>query len=256
MSWRSVLGLLLLAFAAGAAGFAWLSSEGGVPWAQTTKSVAALPEDADVPPPITGFAAPSIIQPSASQAEAALLVMSARRAIEAGKPLGDLGSRLQASFGQSQPAAIAAIASGVRKPVSNAALLAGFDGIAPQLILPTGTAWERMRYEFNTLFVLRSRDIKPTASATRIDRIRQHIIAGEIADAAKLVRSLPGAAQATDWLADANRAIAVHRALDSLGQAAIAVAPPPAPSPPTLVIPPQPTADVSAVSGAPPADGE
>jgi hypothetical protein len=224
MSWRSVTALVVLAFAGGAAGFAWLSSEGSLPWMSSKVPVAPLPEEG--PPPVAAFATPNVIQPSASQAEAVLLITNARRAVEAGKPLGDLGSRLQVSFGQSQPQALAAIANGVRQPVSTAELLAGFDAIAPQLVLPMGTAWDRMQYEAQTLFVLRSANSRPTTAAMRIERIRKLIIAGDIAEAVTLVRVMPGAVQATGWLAAANRAIAVHQALDMLEQSAAAPPPP------------------------------
>lgn len=231
MNGRSVALLLVLAFAGGVAGFAWLSSSSDVPWiSESATADPMLPEvpvdEADIPV-TSAFAVPTIIQPSASQAEAMLLVHKARRALEAGKPLGELGSRLQVTFGASQPAAIATVANGARQPISNAELLARFDAIAPQLQLPSGTTWDRLRYEFNTLFVLRAHDAPPTVSAARIARVRQLIIAGDIATAARQVRALPGASSATNWLADASRAIAVHRALDQLQQ--LAAAPPPVP---------------------------
>jgi hypothetical protein len=232
MSWRSVTALLVLAFAGGAVGFAWLSSNGGMPLFESSSTPKALPEEPETAP-ATAFATPPIIQPSASQAEAMLLVANARRAIEAGKPLGDLGSRLQVSFGQGQPQALATIANGLKQPISNAALLAGFDAVAPQLLLPAGTAWDRMQYEARTLFVLRSGNAKPSASQTRLNKVRQAIIAGDTAGAAKMVRAMPNAAAAADWLADANRAIAVYQALDTLNQSAA--------SPPPVVVTPQPT---------------
>jgi hypothetical protein len=173
-----------------------------------------------------------------------LLVSNARQAIQAGKPLGDLASRLQLSFGQSQPQALATIANGVKQPVSNAALLSGFDAIAPQLQWPTGTAWDRMQYEARTLFVLRSGDAKPGSGATRIDAVRRLIISGDIAAAAKQVRAMPGAALAADWLVRASRAIAVHQALDILAQSAAL--------PPPAAVVPQPMIEAPAA----PADGE
>ncbi|MFM2411063.1 MAG: hypothetical protein RL481_1891 [Pseudomonadota bacterium] len=226
MNWRSVVALLALGLLGGAAGFAWLSSEGGLVWSEPKPtSATAMPEDDIVTEP-AAFAPPTIIQPSASQAEAMLLIARARDVIEAGKPMGDLGTRLQTTFGQTQPQALAAIAKGARQPVSNAELLKGFDAIAPMLALPNGTALDRIQYELRTLFVLRSGQTGMKAGAARTERIREMIIAGEIEQATKAVQALPGASFATDWLAKAKTAIIVHRALDALNQAA---ALPPAP---------------------------
>lgn len=231
MNWRSVTLLLVVAFAAGAVGFAWLESKGSMAWMETKTEAKSVPAEPDMPPTITAFTTPPVIQPSASQAEALLLISNARRSIEGGKPLGDLGSRLQLTFGQTQPQALAVIANGIKQPVSNAALLAEFDVLAPTLAAPNGTAWDRMQYEMSTLFVLRSPDAKPAVAATRNAEIRKLIIAGDIAGAVKLVRAMPGAANGADWLSKANKAIAVHAALDALNQSALL--PPPSLVPPT-----------------------
>jgi hypothetical protein len=233
MSWRSIAALLLLAFAGGAIGFAYLSSDGNMPWMAKTEIADVLEPGPDPKDevaalaPSVGFAVPTIIQPSASQAEAQLLVRDVRDSIAAGKALGPLGSRLSVTFGGSQPQALAIIADGARKPISNAKLLAGFDRISPQLVLPVETLWDRMRREMNSLFVLRSHDAPLTASAARIERIRGLIISGDIAEAARLVRAMPGAASVSGWMADAARAISVHQALDLLNRSA--ATPPPAP---------------------------
>jgi hypothetical protein len=240
MSWRSVFALLLLAFAGGAAAFAWLNSDGSLPW--ETASAPAAADDGDAAAaPAPAFPAPAIIQPSASQAETMLLVANARHMIEAGKPLGELGTRLQVSFGQSQPQALATIAAASRKPASNARLLAAFDSIASQLSAPTGTTWDRMRFELATLFVIRRADAEPSASAARIAEAREAIVAGDIAKAASIVRVMPGADHARDWLLQAKQAIAVRQAFDALNAAA-AAPPPVAPPVATPAIEPAETA--------------
>ena len=241
MSWRSIAALLILAFAAGAGGFAYLSSNGQLPWSAPTAPVAATnaepKEDTSTLAPAVSYAVPTIIQPSASQAEAMLLVREVSDSIQAGKALGPLASRLQVTFAASQPQALAIIANAARAPVSNATLLASFDSISPQLLLPVETLWDRARREMNSLFVLRSHNAPLTASAERIERIRRLIIAGDIAEAAKLVRAMPGAASASGWMGDAARAISVQQALDQLSQSA-ATPPPPVFAPaPTLVDP-------------------
>ena len=238
MSWRSIAALLILAFVGGAGGFAYLSSNGQLPWSTPTPPAIAIDSQAKEKPstlaPPVSYAVPTIIQPSASQAEAMLLVREVSDSIQAGKALGPLASRLQVTFAGSQPQALAIIANAARAPVSNATLLAGFDSMSPQLLLPVETLWDRARREMNSLFVLRSYDAPLTASAERIERIRGLIIAGDVAEAAKLVRAMPGAASASDWMGDAARAISVQQALDQLSRSA-ATPPPPVFAPaPTL----------------------
>jgi hypothetical protein len=226
MSWRSVVALLLLAFAGGVVAFAWLNSDGQMPWDEQKAPIADALEAVEESAASSAIAlpTPTIIQPAASQAEAALLVLNARQAMEAGKPLGDLANRLQVTFGQNQPQAMTTILSAARRPVSNATLLDGFDAIAPRLLEPGGTAWDRGRYELAHLFVIRRGDAEPSAITQRIKRTREAIIAGDIAIAAKTVRAMPGADQARIWLLDANRAIAVHQAFDALSQSAMTLA--------------------------------
>jgi hypothetical protein len=237
MSWRSIAALLILAFAGGAAGFAYLASDGQMPWTTKSPPIGEAPPEPEALVPTGGFAVPNIIQPniiqpniiqpSASQAEALLLVQNVRDSLQAGKALGPLGSRLQVTFAGSQPQALAIIADGAKKPISNAKLLSGFDSMSPQLLLPVETLWDRMRREANSLFVLRSHDAAPSASAARIERIRALIISGDIAQAAQLVRAMPGAAAASEWMGDAARAISAYQALDQLSRSA--ATPPPAP---------------------------
>jgi hypothetical protein len=246
MNWRSITALILLAFVGGGAGFAWLSSSGTLQWESSKDE--PLPAEPEAQPTLAPPSA-GMIQPSASQAEALLLVLSARQMIQAGEPLGDLGSRLQASFGQSEPQALATIAQATRKPISNGALLASFDAIAPQLALPVGTVWDRIQYELGSLFVIRSADAKPSRSQSAINEARKAILAGDIAEATRIVRTLPGASNAKDWLAQANRAIAVSQALDVLNSAALAA--------PTAAPVPQPAAPVATpAETASPLDGE
>jgi hypothetical protein len=247
MSWRSVIALLVLGIAGGAAGFAWLSSNGNILSLDASAPAKMQPEEEEITAPITAFPTPPIIEPTASQAEALLLISNARDAIEAGRPLGDLGSKLQLNFGQRQPQALAIIANGVKQPISNAALLDGFDAISSELLLPIGTSWDRVQYETRNLFIIRAGDAKPDKASNRIANIRQLIIAGDIATAAQLVRVMPGAARASGWLKQANGAIAVHQALDLLNQSVAMLAPASMPAAAT----PQPSteAPISAADG-------
>jgi hypothetical protein len=225
MSWRSILALLVLAFVGGGAAFAWLNSDGQLPWDMPKAPLVEALDEGDTSADAAKIVlpVPTFIQPSATQAEAALLVLTARQAMEDGKPMGELTNRLQITFGQSQPQALATIMSAARQPVSNANLLAGFDAIAAQLLQPAGTAWDRGRYELAHLFVIRRGDAQPSAMAARIQSTREAIIAGDIAFAAKTVGAMPGADHARQWLLDAKRAVAVGQAFDALYQSAAMV---------------------------------
>lgn len=234
MGWRSLLAFILLALVAGAGGYAWLGSAGLLPWNAPEAPLPPVepdiaPADTVVVPP--AFAAPVIVQPGASQAEGQLLVLQARRAIEAGRPLGELAANLQLRFGQSQPQALATIIRDGKAPISNAALLADFNALASELERPVMTQWDYFRSELASLFVIRAGEAVPTAAGLRSEQIRKAIIAGNIAEAVALVRKMPGAVKAGDWLVKANRAIAVHQALDLLAQSVALTPVLPAPVP-------------------------
>ena len=259
MSWRALLGMIVLALLAGAGGFAWLTSNGAMGTLNEKPAVPLI--DDGVPAASADFAAPAfaspiILQQDAGQAETKLLLMQVRRAIESGRPLRDLGGSLQARFGQTQPQLLAVVANGARQPISNVALLASFDAISAELVLPDGTAWDRIELELNGLFVIRSGPVAQTASQAAIATIRKHIIAGEIDEASAKIRKLPGAVKAGDWIVTANQAIAVHRALDQLAQSVMQL--PVAVPPPAAVTPAAPTHVQGKGANTPlnPADGE
>ncbi len=245
MNFRSSAALLLLAFVGGAVLYGWYATDGTMPWITKEEAPRALAvATAPAAAPVTAFIPAQPVVADSAHTEAMLLGIAARRAVENGKPLGILLPRLQATFGQSQPQALATLSQAGEQPLSNAALLAEFEIIAQQLILPAGTGWKRIKYEALTLFVLRREDRAISPSTARLGRIRQNLIAGETATALRLVRELPGAPNAADWIAKAEKAIAVQKALDALDQAALIaitgpkIAPPP-PPPPALLPPPK-----------------
>jgi hypothetical protein len=233
MNTRSITALLLLSFVGGAVGFGWLATSGNVPWLESDgKAKAPLAASRNVA--TTNLPVPALIptQPvvaDSAHTEAMLLAIAARRAIENGKPLGGLLPRLQTTFGQTQAQALATLAAAGESPLSNAVLLAEFEEIAPKLSRPAGTGWARIQYELSTLFVLRRSDRAQSPSAARILRIKQNLMAGETPTALRLVRALPGAPNAADWIAKAQKAIAVKGALDTLDRAAISAITAPAP---------------------------
>jgi hypothetical protein len=242
MNTRAITALLLFAFAGGAVGFGWLATSGNVPWLENDSKVNA-PLSASRSVGAANLPVPALIptQPvvaDSAHTEAMLLSFAARRAIENGKPLGGLLPRLQTTFGQTQASAVATLAEAGESPLSNAALLAEFEEIAPILSRPAGTGWARIQYELSTMFVLRRGDRAQSPSAARIARIKQNLIGGETPTALRLVRALPGAPNAADWIAKAEKAVAVNGALDTLDRTAISAITAPAPLALPIVPPP------------------
>jgi hypothetical protein len=236
MNFRSSAALLLVAFVGGAIAYGWFASDGNAPW--MTKDSAPLVRPAAAPPaaaPVTAFIPAQPVVADSAHTEAMLLGIATRRTVENGKALGNLLPRLQATFGQTQPQAVATLSSVGEQPLSNAALLSEFESVADQLVLPAGTGWKRIQYEALSLFVLRRGDRPISPSTARLDRVRQNLIAGETATALRLVREFPGAPNGADWIAKAEKAIAVQKALDTLDQAALAaITAPKVPSPASL----------------------
>jgi hypothetical protein len=240
MNLRSIAALLVLAFVGGAIAFGWFASDGNAPWMASDSKIKA-PLASPVVPKVDASSVPAFIptQPvvaDSAHTEAMLLAIAARRAVENGKSLYTLLPRLQKAFGQTNPKALATLAESGEQPLSNAALLAEFETLGPQLARPAGTGWDRIRYELETLFVIRRGDRAPSPSSARLERIKQNLILGETATALRLVRGLPGAPNGADWIAKANKAVAVKVALDTLDNAAMSAIT--APTPLTLPVPP------------------
>ncbi len=232
MNLRTGAALLIVAFIGGAIAYGWYASDSYAPWMATESP----PKVSSVPlaPPsaaVTAFIPAQPVVADSAQTEAMLLSITARRAIENGKSLGALLPRLQATFGPTHPQAMAVLADAGEQPLSNAALLMEFDTVAEQLVRPAGTGWDRIKYEAETLFVLRRGDRAKSPSSARLGRVRQNLISGETEAALRLVKALPGAPNAADWIVKAERAVAVQKALTVLDQAAVAAITAPVPIP-------------------------
>lgn len=232
MNWRAGVALSILAFVGGGVAVNWLSTSGLTPWGEATPSVpdapvAALPGVA--PPPVNPMlaapATPQILQPIADSArtEAMLVAMSARRAIGAGAPLGEIEPRLDAAFGQSQPQALARIRAAIKDGLTPVKLAAEFDTIAPSLSRDPETSWARIQRELSTMFVLHMSDAPPPSADAQVTRTRDLILTGNVESAMRLVSAMPGVANAKDWLAKARRFVETQQALDSLEMAALAM---------------------------------
>ena len=159
----------------------------------------------------------------AARAEALLIAFASRRAIERGEPLNYLTDQLRLRFGDARPNAVQTIVDAAQDPVTLDQLLARFEGLANTLDdrpAEEGTlTW--IGREIAQLFVVRREDTPSPVATQRIDRARRFLESGRIEPAVAEIRQLPNAAQAEDWIADAERYAAAQRALEVLESAAI-----------------------------------
>ncbi|MGL5839733.1 MAG: hypothetical protein ACRCY3_14665 [Sphingorhabdus sp.] len=232
MNWRAGIALTTFGLLAGILAFSWLSSAGLTLWGESA-SINPIPDPA-VPALVAPSATaspipvvPQIVHPIADSArtEAMLVVMAARRRIESGVPLGDLTPRLNAAFGQSEREALAKINAAGDERLTIAELLKDFDAIAPDLRRNPAISWKSLRNEVSTLFVIRRSNTPPEPVDAHLQRARDYLVQGNVGAAMRFVTALPGAANARDWTAKAQRYVAAQQALDRLEHAALAFPP-------------------------------
>jgi hypothetical protein len=158
------------------------------------------------------------------RAEALLVAIATRRAIERGMPLAYLEGQLRLRFGAALPDVVNTIVNFAHQPITQDRLAAQLDAMAPRLTGPQDqqTSWNKVTHDLSDLFVLHS-DNRPTppSAQMRLDHARLCLREGRIEDAIADVRLLPGATQAAGWLADAKRYAEVMHALDAIDTAAL-----------------------------------
>ncbi len=245
---KAVLGTALLAFLAGAALVGWLIWDGrvtlpGKPDPQLTAGTFAQPS-----PSPSATAAPASgalleqqvaaleqrlaridLQAAAAEgntarAEALLVALAARRAIDRGMPLGYLEEQLRLRFGAARPEAVNTVIAAAREPITLDRLAAELDTLAPQLTgdNPQETAWSKFRRQLSGLFVVHSDAPGANAPAARLDRARLLLRTGNVEAAMAEVGRLPGSKVAAGWMGLAQRYVEVQSALDQIEQAALA----------------------------------
>lgn len=163
-------------------------------------------------------------QGNAARSEGLLVAFAARRALDRGAPLGFLEYQLRLRFGDAQPNAVKTVIDAGSKPVTLDQLVAGLDALAPRLSATPAAqlgTWETVKRELAGLFVVRHDTTPSTAPADRLGRIHIAVVAGRIDDAIAEVQRLPGAADASGWIADARRYAAARTALDQIETAAL-----------------------------------
>lgn len=184
----------------------------------------------------------------ASHAEALLLAVAARRAVERGAPLGYLENQLRVRFGESQPGAVDRLLMASQKPVTLASLDEEFERIAPRLAGGRANEgnWDWFKRQVGSLVVIRHDDSPSPTPERRIERARYAIAGGRIDAAIAEVERMPGRDVAVDWLAHARDFVMTQRALDQLETSALTLpepvqiapaAPTPAPAAPAAPAP-------------------
>ncbi|OYW44940.1 MAG: hypothetical protein B7Z08_10940 [Sphingomonadales bacterium 32-68-7] len=160
---------------------------------------------------------------NAARAEGLLIAFATRRAIERGAPLGYLADQLRLRFGEAQPRAVRTIIDASVRPVLLDQLLARLDGLAPALHRPPAAEGLLGRFsrELGSLFVVRREDAPSPAIDRRLERARLFLESGRAGAAAAEVRLLPNAAEAADWISDAESYAATQLALESIETAAV-----------------------------------
>ena len=162
-------------------------------------------------------------QGSAGRADALLIAFAARRAIERGIALGYLEPLLVDRFGKDHPQAVATIVTSSRSPVRLAELIGSYQDLQPQLIGPPPNegVWSGIKRGFSSLVTVHRSDRPSSQPQARYDRALSHLMAGEVDAALAETMRLPGAPRGRDWINDARRYVASHRALDEIESAAL-----------------------------------
>ena len=159
---------------------------------------------------------------NAARAEGLLIAFAARRAIEKGAELGFLADQLRLRFGDALPNAVRTIIDNSRDPVTLDQLIARLEGIAPRLSEGNREfSWDLIRNELSQLFVVRRESTPSPQPERRLDRARLFLESGRVEAAIEEVRQLPGADNAADWIADAQRFAATQQALDLVETSAV-----------------------------------
>lgn len=247
ISLRAVMGTSLLAFIGGAALIGWLVYDGtikvGPDFARRAAPAPVVQTAPVLPAPAPGVAAGGMdqriaaleqrlaridLQAAASEgntarAEALLVALAARRAIERGAPLGYLETQLKLRFGDAQANSVGLLIEHAKRPVTLDQLNSDLEALAPALVgMPRGeNGWQRMSREISSLFVIRRGDAPSAQPDTRLERARLMLRSGQVDAALAEVERLPGSGQAGDWLNSARRYAAAQRALDQLETAAL-----------------------------------
>lgn len=252
---RMMLGVLILAFIGGALLMAWLAqnwrslrsvqqiagttTNGADPLLNSSTDGAVAPLPATNPALVDTQAARiadleqrlariTIAAQSASynanRAEAIMTAFAARRALDAGRPLGYVESTLRLRFGDAQPKAVATIINAAAEPVTLAELRLGLmdiDTVVRGQRRGGGSWFQSFWTEMGSLAIIRHAGAPSPEPEQRLERARHAVELGQIDAAIAEMSALPEQPRVTRWLELARRYNEAHRALDVVEAAAI-----------------------------------
>lgn len=246
---RVLLGGAFLALLAAAALVGWLAWDGriglsGIPgidvMSRTSNSTQAPATLATPVPPVNAALEQQVssleqrlarielqaaaVEGNTARAEALLVALAARRAIERGAPLGYLEEQLRLRFGAARPLAVDTLIASAQEPVTLSQLSAELAQLAPAL---TGEgadqgAWARFRRQMSDLFVVHRNAPGTSNVQTRLAHAQLLVRTGQIDEATNLVNGLPAHAVAAAWIVRAKRYSSAMHALEQIEQAALA----------------------------------
>lgn len=159
----------------------------------------------------------------ANRAEAMMIAFAARRALDAGLPLGYVEGQLRLLFGDAQPKAVATIVNASEQPVTLGKLREGLEliGTAVERGSPNESWWSAAMREMRGLAVIRKAGTPSPEPRQRLSRARLNVESGQIEAAIAEVAGLPQRPESTRWLEQARRYNEARRALDVIEAAAI-----------------------------------
>lgn len=246
---RVMLGGFFLALLAAAALIGWLAWEGRISLPITRTGSVIFRSEEPVPEPSAGnIPVPQVnivlerqvaelerrlaridLQAAAAEgntarAEALLVALATRRAVERGTPLGYLEQQLRQRLGTARPAAVETVISAAQQPVTLVQLSAELAQLRPVLTGqdPEQGPWQRFRHQMSELFVVHRTAPGTSNAEKRIAQAELLLRTGQTEEATAVIASLPSKAAAADWIAKAKRYSAAMQALDQIEQAALA----------------------------------
>ncbi|MBB3693957.1 hypothetical protein [Sphingomonas sp. BK580] len=158
---------------------------------------------------------------NAGRAEAILITFAARRALDRGVGLGYLEGELRRRFGAAFPREVNGVIRDSRAPVTLEDLREGLSAAAPTLLAQRSDWWAGIGSELRGLVVIHRAGTPSPLPSDRLARARRQLGTGNVETALAEVERLPGAAEASNWIAAARRYVEARAALDTLESAAI-----------------------------------